>query len=362
MDAFRTISDADAFKRRLPQRERFHRLYAKSAFGAAPVLGGPRMTRERDFYEFLESVDGVVRRIRNLSKGGSRQGVPGDLVEQFFRLAISMDAFLAASFDHHRIQPDIGVVLEIFRSQASVLRCLASEGGGSDECTRHALQCIAACRNQFASEDCTVARKRFSQQQQQSIRSCGKYFAGLLCKHSRLFISRVDLYSPVCAGWWQLRDFLMAEAALDQLLRRLREGRVVESLLGYAVVRESGPCRGMHYSVLAAQGGHEPRDGDRVASAIGAEWVGLFTDSDERPLSKANYFNCYAHPESSPWNKIGLVEQGDQRSERALEGAIHGMFTTPIVFDAGLVRDNAIKNPAGSLDGIHFRNLRKGKM
>lgn len=361
MDTFHSISGSDALKRRLPQKERFHRLHAKSAFGTAPALGGPRMTRERNFYEFLGSVDHLVRRIRRPSKSGSRPDMPDDVVEQFLELAIGMDAFLAASFDHHRIQPDIGVVLEVFRSQASVLRLLASEGRGSDECTRHVLQCVAACRKRFASDGCKAARKRFSQLQRQSIRSCGKYFAGLLRKHPRLFISRVDLYSPVCVGWWQMGDFLAAEAALDQLLRRLREGRVVESLLGYAVVRESGPCRGMHYSVLAAQDGHVPRDGGRVASAIGTEWVGLFMDSDVHPLSKANYFNCYAHLESDQWNGIGQVERDDPSSQRALSSAIDGMFTTPIVFDAELVRENSIKNPTGSLEGMHVRNLRKGK-
>ena len=159
-----------------------------------------------------------------------------------------------------------------------------------------------------------------------------------------------------------MNDVRAAEAGIDRLLARLAQGRIVDNLLGYVVSRESGPCRGLHYSLLAVQSGYIPRDGRESAAAVGREWVNHFRGSDKGFRSKANYFNCYELQQPSQFNEIGNVDAADPLSRTALEVAIKGMWDKPIVFDAKIIKCDSMKNPAGTLDGIAIRNLRKGKM
>ena len=158
--------------------------------------------------------------------------------------------------------------------------------------------------------------------------------------------------------WWQLGDFLVAEKAIDRLILRLRKGQVVDGLLGSTVVRESGFCRGMHYSVLVAEGGFVPRDGYETATAVGRDWVQSFGGAGV--LAKASYFECYSLRQSERFNELGHIDADDRRAMSALHAAIEGAWDVPIVFDAEQIRDNGYKNPGGTLKGVHKRNLRKG--
>lgn len=218
--------------------------------------------------------------------------------------------------------------------------------------------CIWKCSEMLRSPEAKKARKRFDQRQRENASSCSKYFDSLICQSPRLFVSRVDLYAPVTGPWWRLEDLLAAEDAIDRLILRLRKGQVVESLLGSVIVRESGFCRGMHYSVLVAQGGYAPRDGYETTTAVGRDWIRLCGGAGV--LAKASYFESYSLRQPEQFNGLGLIDIDDHRARSALYAAIDGAWDVPIVFDAEQIRDNAYKNPSGVLAGIHKRNLRKG--
>lgn len=342
----------------IAQRERFHRKHARTAFLNAEGTCIPRMSGERDFYEFLESVESLSHRIRDRADADLRSYVPPELTEAFLALAMRLDSIASVQYDHHRIKPDVEIVLDMLRSTSSMLSGLLHQDGDPMGCRQLVHLCISRCSGMLRSPEAKKARKRFDQLQRQNASSCRKYFDSLIRKSPRLFVSRVDLYAPVTGPWWRLADFLAAEDAIDRLILRLRKGAVVESLLGSAVVRESGFCRGMHYSVLVAQGGYAPRDGYEIATAVGRDWIGLFGGTGV--LAKASYFESYSLRQPEQFNGLGLIDIDDHRARIALYAAIDGAWDVPIVFDAEQIRDNTYKNPSGVLAGIHRRNLRKG--
>ena len=354
----RTTARLRPMAKPIAQRERFHRQYARTAFLNAEHSCKPLMSRERDFYEFLESVGSLALGIRGCSHADLRARVPPDLAETFLALTLRLDAFAAVQYDHHRVKPDVAVVLEALRSQSAMILGLLHQDGNHLGCREHICHWIRVCSEMLRSPGAKRDRKRFDQRQQENAASCRKYFDSLLRKSPRLFVSRVDLYAPVTAAWWQLGDFLAAEKAIDQLILRLRKGQVVDSLLGSTVVRESGFCRRMHYSVLAAQGGYVPRDGYETAKAVGRDWVQSFGGAGV--LAKASYFESYSLRQSERFNELGHIDADDCRAMSALYAAIEGAWDVPIVFDAEQIRDNVYKNPGGTLKGVHKRNLRKG--
>lgn len=352
------LRDCASASSEAPQKERFHRHCARTAFVNTEESCRPLMSRERDFYEFLESAESVARRIRTQADGGLLAGVSFGLERTFLDLALRFDSIAAFSYDHHRVKPDVAVLLEVLRSQAQSIRDFVYQDGDHFGCGRHVRACISLCHEMLCSPEAKKERKRFDQRQQENAASCRHYFDGLLRKSPRLFVSRVDLYAPVTGNWWQLGDILAAEKAIDLLILRLRRGLVVESLLGWVIVRESGCCRGMHYSVLVAQGGYVPRDGYESAVTVGRDWVGSFGGAGV--LAKASYFESYSQCKPEHFNELGHIDIDDQLARSALNAAIDGAWDVPIVFDAAKIKDNTYKNPDGTLKGIHKRNLRKG--
>ena len=340
----------------IAQRERFHRNFARTAFFNSEHSCKPLMSGERDLYEFLESVESLAHGIRAHADLSSR--IPSELTEAFLALALRLDVVAAVQYDHHRVKPDVAVVLEALRSQSATIWGLLHQDGNHLGCYEHVCHWIRVCREILRSPETQKARKRFNQRQQENAVSCRKYFDSLLRKSPRLFVSRVDLYAPVTGAWWQLGDFVAAEEAIDGLILRLRKGQVVDGLLGSTFVRESGFCRGMHYSVLVAQGAYAPRDGYETATAVGRDWVQSF--GGVGVLAKASYFECYSLHQSERFNELGHIDADDPRAMSALRAAIEGAWDVPIVFDAEQIRDNAYKNPDGTLKGVHKRNLRKG--
>lgn len=319
------------------------------------------MSGEREFFQYLEAVDLLVQRMR-----ARRQVQYGDESEealkiQFESLAIQHDSLAWSYYDHHRFQPDIAIVLAFFRSKGPAFRELARKERGLAARRQLVEGCIAACRLQFKSESTQRDRRRFEQRQKESASSCHKYFESLLRRSPQLFVFRVELYAPIRDFWWKVEDMRIAEAGIDGLLRRLSNGLIVENLLGYVVARESGYCRGLHYSLLAAQNGYVARDAHASAAAVGQEWINRFGGSDHAFRSKANYFSCYEMRQPSLFNEIGYVDAGATASRIALNAAIRGMWDKPVAFDADEIKNNLIKNPGQTLAGIKTRNLRRGK-
>lgn len=355
-------SDRGAQLSESSQRERAYRSLARTAFDTSPSSCKPLFSKEKEFYEFLDAVDLLIGRMQDFKRGSRRSLSRCALEDEFLSLALRMDSFAFATYDHHRFKPDIARILEVFRSSELALRRAAYGGWGRARCRQIVSERFSACQEILNTGAAADARKGYKQRQQENATSCKKYFDALLRKHPRQFVFRVDVYAPIRDRWWQLEDILNAEAGIDTLLMRLRKGQIVDNLLGYAVVRESGYCRGLHYSLIAIQNGYVPRDGYQAAEAVGAEWMRCFQKSDEGFLSKTNYLNIYSLHEAGMLNGLGYVEASNSQARSALDAAVEGMWDVPVMFDAKRIEGNLAKNPAGNLDGIAVRNLRKGKM
>lgn len=349
-----------SLEKQILQKERYNQHYARTAFDNSASPSIPRTSGEREFFDYLESVGLLAQGIRRVRP--THEALEEGLEVRFEVLALKLNHVLASNFDHHRFQPDIWIVLASLLSQSQEIHRLALVDRDLEMCRRHVRSCIASCRRKLMGNAASADRKKFGQRQKENISSCSKYVNKLLLKHQELFVFRVDLYAPIRKKWWELNDIRAAEAGIDRLLGRLAKGRIVENLVGYLVARESGPCRGLHYSLLAAQDGYVPRDGRENAAAVGREWLNQFGGSDEGFRSKANYFSCYELRQPSRFNEIGSVDAADPMSRVALEVALKGMLEKPIMFDAKMIKCDSWKNPAGTLDGIAIRNLRKGKM
>ena len=356
-----TPPGSGSLEKQILRKERYNQHYARTAFDNSASPSIPLMSGEKDFFDYLESVGLLVqamRRVRQTDDDAFEEA----LEARFEMLALKINHVLASNFDHHRFQPDIWIVLASLLSQSQEIRQLSLEYRDLEKCRRHVQFCIACCRRKLIGKAASADRKKFDQRRKENISSCNKYIDELLRKHPRLFVFRIDLYAPIRKKWWEVNDVHAAEAGINRLLARLAQGRIVENLLGYVVARESGPCRGLHYSLLAVQSGYIPRDGRESAAAVGREWVNHFRGSDKGFRSKANYFSCYELQQPSLFNEIGNVDAADPLSRTALEVAIKGMWDKPIVFDAKMIKCDSMKNPEGTLDGIAIRNLRKGKM
>ena len=357
-----TPPEPGSLEKQILRKERYNQHYARTAFDNSASPSIPLMSGEKDFFDYLESVGLLVQAMRRVRQTHDDEAFEEALEARFEMLALKINHVLASNFDHHRFQPDIWIVLASLLSQSQEIRQLAFEDRDLEMCRRHVRFCIASCRRKLMGKVASANRKKFAQRQKENISSCRKYVNELLGKHQQLFVFRVELYAPILKKWWELKDVRAAEAGIDRLLNRLAQGQIVDNLLGYVIARESGPCRGLHYSLLAAQNGYLPRSGRAGAAAVGREWVKHFDGCDNAFLSKANYFNCYELQQPSLFNEIGNVDAADPLSRTALEVAIKGMWDKPIVFDAKMIKCDSMKNPAGTLDGIAIRNLRKGKM
>ena len=351
-----------SLEKQVLRKERYNQHYARTAFDNSASPSIPLTYGEREFFDYLESVGLLVHAMRRVSQTHDHEALEEALEARFQMLSFKINHVLASNFDHHRFQPDIWIVLASLLSQSQEIRQLALVDRDLEMCRRHVKSCIASCRRKLLGKVASADRKKFDQRRKENIASCNKYMCELLRKHPKLFVFRIDLFAPIRKKWWEVNDVHAAEAGINRLLARLAQGGIVENLLGYVVARESGPCRGMHYSLLAAQSGYLPRDGRENAAAVGREWVRHFSRADEGFRSKANYFSCYELQQPSQFNEIGYVDAADPLSRIGLEVAIKGMWDKPIVFDARMIACDSWKNPAGTLDGVAIRNLRKGKM
>lgn len=164
----------------------------------------------------------------------------------------------------------------------------------------------------------------------------------LFRRYTRLMVLRVDLYVRTPDRDWSYSA--EADAALDKLVRWLREGFVKDGILHRASAREDGVERGQHYHLLIVLDGNKHHAGASLAQMVGEYWVDHCI-----PKGKAgSYFNCFALMKKYKYLGIGMVHCRDALKLLGLFFAVSYLFK------------DSVQLIATGQDG-RKRNFRKGQ-
>lgn len=138
-----------------------------------------------------------------------------------------------------------------------------------------------------------------------NLKSCLDYVMGLFEQHSKLLVLRVDLYIHPDNHEWSASDH--AERCISHYLRALREGRIIgPDAKGWAVKREGGFYRGIHFHLMVFLDGHKHKEGYVYSQQLGEAWKNRFSDG------KGTYFSCWPLRKKYKYNALGVVHISDR--------------------------------------------------
>lgn len=146
--------------------------------------------------------------------------------------------------------------------------------------------------------------------------SCAGLMMGLLRRHSRLLILRVDLYYEGDAKVFSASK--SAERSYMKFLRNLRESQIVPDVLAYIGRRENGLDKQIHFHILVAVAGDLHQDAYHLAERLRDFWV----DECVGSTSLASAYNCWHRRHEYEFNCIGLLHYADTRMLMGLREAI----------------------------------------
>lgn len=361
-------------------REREHHLFVrKTSQRYGRTLVGNEHTfiywllRAEKLVEAIERSDCQPYELISNAKGQPHHRLTkiGDAV---FNICKTYDEAAAEHYERHRFSPPLALILEVVKEWWRELSSRANRNGDpipNDQRTREILtSAVATIRAKICSQDYRDAVDNYKRNEEKNIASCCEYMAAQFQRRSQLLILRIDLYfRSQFKDWGYTRE---ADMHYARFLRALREGRIIQDVLGYISKREDGIDRGIHFHALIVVDGHKHRDAANLTRLIGEEWVrrcghGDYNDGvdvgETGKKDKGSYFNCYARLDQYRFNCLGLIHPTDADKLRGLRLAIEYLCkeTSQLKPSPPAALDGDDGNALTSY-GRGIRNLRKGIM
>jgi hypothetical protein len=221
---------------------------------------------------------------------------------------------------------------------------------------------IGICKNS-RSEWFKKAVFKTSHRSHKNINSQLAYWESLLGKFQQLQVVRVDLYYPPARS--SLIEAASAQSEFDKLLLWLRRTKSpkVGTYAGFAMRREHGLARGMHFRLMAAFRTPSNLTEEAIADEIGRNWVGRFGESADSEIADASYFHPYSGTDRYILNGVGLVRVADERAKIRLRVAIEAMCEEAIRFTPDIcTRIGGDPKLTQVRTSLGTKNLRSGQM
>jgi len=218
---------------------------------------------------------------------------------------------------------------------------------------------IGICTN-ARSEWFKKAVSKASHRRHENINSQLAYWESLLRKFQQLQVVRVDLYYPPAGS--SLIEAACAQIEFDRLLLWLRRTKSskVGAYAGFAMKREHGLARGMHFRLMAAFKTPNNLTEEAIADEIGRNWVGRFGECDDPEIASASYFHPYSRTDRGNMNGVGKIRADDEKARIRLRVAIESMCADLIRFNPTIsdAKSSASKDDPANMLGK--KNLRSG--
>lgn len=229
--------------------------------------------------------------------------------------------------------PHITVLLRACQKARPALSWyLLDRAAASEAPVRKALdQLVAFVRRVCRSHKFKRLEMNFTRNEKANFRDYCKFMASKFEEHSRLLISRVDLYITPVGGRWMSRA--TSNRCMRRFLRALREGRIVPGVKAWICKRERGFRRGIHCHLLVAMDGHEHQKAGHYAQLLGEAWEQRFSDQC------GSYFNCWARRYDYPLNCLGSVHIRDRKMLMGLREAIRYLTKESCQMRTGFARN-----------------------
>ena len=234
------------------------------------------------------------------------------------------------------MNPYLGVGVRLARKWEPRLRFFTNQDSEllmDEEYPRRAMAHIVSVLRRV----CTTAKflsriKRLERQQSDNRVECCKYFLSILRAHARPHVIRGDMFIAGEAKQAAMEGKI--EQAVEKFIRNLREGRIIENILGYIIKRENAYDRGIHLHVMAILDGDMHYQSYNLTEKLKMYWIHECVGSP----SLASGFNCYLRKDEYRYNGLGHVHYSDERKLMGVREAIiyltktDGHFLVPKAF------------------------------
>lgn len=183
------------------------------------------------------------------------------------------------------------------------------------ECIKALNDCIYTIRSEAKKPEFIFVIRKFQRRSDKNFKSLNQYFYNMFQCHSKILIVRLDLGYRKPNSWLSDHNpvvgYQEAKRHREMYLKKLRNHRLFEHLVGYAWRMEYGLLKGYHYHMVLMFNGHQLREDIALAKRCGQLWQDNVTEGH------GLYFNCNAQKNLYKTRGVGLIHYADQS---AMEG------------------------------------------
>lgn len=330
--------------RPLKERQKFHDLVSSRIIVPLEFVDQSGVMQQRyligeakQAVAYLESLRHVIRRIAKSSDPPWREDpspsgvryIPSEDAKALWRGIMSIQSAPWVLAGGRKLTPYLDIGVRLASKWEPRIRAYFSGDQlmiGDDYYRRVLKHLFRVIRQACGSTKFKAAVTGLKAKAKSRSRKACKRFLEWLAVHAKLLVMRADLYFELPAA--EAAEDGLLEQAVEKFIRNLREGAIVPGVLWYAMTREYGYARGIHFHLLVVLDGDKHRQAYVLTEKIKNHWIYNCVGSDEL----ASGFNCYKRKDEYEYNGLGLVHYTDLSMLMGIRRAIEYMTKTDGLF------------------------------